>query len=229
MRDHARQRTKGDDIEVAKTSIKILIIMRKIAYLRISTIEQRPDRQVDGLRHLCDELHIEVLSAVSARRPVYEAVLARLQPGDMLVVWDLDRAFRSVVDAVMQAESLRARGIDFQIANLHVDTSTPAGMFVYTMMSALAEFERRTLSQRTKEGMAAARRRGKRIGRPPKMTDGQLSAASMRVQRGGEPLSRIAQEYGVAVWTLTRALRRKAQADTTSESAASGSDRSLWR
>ena len=187
--------------------------MRKLAYLRVSTTEQRPDRQVDGLKHFCDELHIETVSAVHSRRPVYEAVIARLQPGDMLVVWDLDRAFRSVIDALTEAEKLRARGIEFQIANLHVDTSTPAGIFVYTMMSALAEFERRTLSQRTKEGMAAARRRGKRIGRPPKLTKEQLNAVAYRMAHGQESIVHLAREYDVKPWTLSRALKRHAAAD----------------
>lgn len=187
--------------------------MRKIAYLRVSTAEQRPDRQIDGLRETCDELHVETLSAVSPRRPVYDRVVRKLRPGDMLVVWDLDRAFRSVVDALTEAEKLRARGIELRIANLQVDTTTPGGIFVYTIMSALAEFERRTLSQRTKEGLAAARRRGKRLGRPPKMTAGQLRAASRRLANGEKP-SQIAPDYGVAPWTLTRALRRNAQRRT---------------
>lgn len=126
----------------------------------------------------------------------------------MLVVWDLDRAFRSVIDALTEAEKLRARGVDFQIATLHIDTSTPAGIFVYTMLSALAEFERRTLSQRTKEGLAAARRRGKHIGRPPKLTDCQLRLAASRIELHNESLAKIAQEHGVASWTLSRALRR---------------------
>lgn len=110
-----------------RTYDKLLIIMRKIAYLRVSTAEQRPDRQIDGLKGLCDELHIETISAVSRRRPVYEVVLARLNSGDMLVVWDLDRAFRSVVDALTEVERLRARGVDLYIANLSIDTSTPTG------------------------------------------------------------------------------------------------------
>ncbi|MDX3973493.1 recombinase family protein [Shinella sp.] len=158
--------------------------MKKIAYIRVSTPEQRHDRQVQGLRGLCDELHIETLSACSAKRPVYEKVLKRLKSGDMLVVWDLDRAFRSVVDALTEAEKLRARGVHFQIANLNIDTTTPAGIFVYTMLSALAEFERRTLSQRTKEGMEAARRNGARIGRPPVLSDAQLRG-SPSPDRGG--------------------------------------------
>lgn len=182
--------------------------MRKIAYLRVSTAEQRPDRQIDGLQAICDELHVETLSAVSPARPVYEAVVNRLGPGDMLVVWDLDRAFRSVIDALTEAEKLRRRGIEFRIANLDIDTTTPAGIFVYTVVSALAEYERRTLSQRTKEGLEAARRRGVRLGRPPKLSLRELHEAARRVAEGQVSAAEIAAEYGVAPWTLHRALRR---------------------
>ena len=184
--------------------------MKKIAYLRVSTAEQRPDRQIDGLKDFCDELHIETLSACHARRPVYEQVIQALQPGDMLVVWDLDRAFRSVVDALTEAEKLRLRGVHFKIANLNIDTTTPAGIFVYTMLSALAEFERRTLSQRTKEGLQAARRRGKRIGRPPVLTDTQLAHARAQIAAGGKSQAMIAGELGVPRWTLSRSLKRDA-------------------
>jgi len=185
--------------------------MKKIAYIRVSTPEQRHDRQVLGLKDICDELHIETLSACSAKRPVYDRVIRRLKAGDMLVVWDLDRAFRSVVDALTEAEKLRVRGVHFQIANLHIDTTTPAGIFVYTMMSALAEFERRTLSQRTKEGLEAARRQGKRIGRPPVLTDRQLRKARCRIENDGISINRMAGEMGVHGGTLARSLRRQAK------------------
>ena len=89
--------------------------MKKIAYIRVSTAEQRHDRQVRGLRGLCDELHIETLSACSGKRPVYEKVLKRLKSGDVLVVWDLDRAFRSVVDALTEAEKLRRAASIFRL------------------------------------------------------------------------------------------------------------------
>ncbi|MEC9245480.1 MAG: recombinase family protein [Pseudomonadota bacterium] len=180
---------------------------RAVGYLRVSTAEQRPDRQIDGLRMICDELHIETLSAISPRRPVYEQVIAALCSGDMLVVWDLDRAFRSVVDALGEAEKLRKRGVHFRIATLNIDTSTAAGIFVYTMMSALAEFERRTLSQRTKEGLAAARQRGARLGRPRKLSDTQLKDARERIA-GGETISSVAGSFAIAPWTLSRALNR---------------------
>lgn len=181
---------------------------RKVGYLRVSTQEQKPDRQLLGLEALCDELHIERLSAVARRRPVYEAVLSGLERGDTFVVWDLDRAFRSVVDAITEAERLRMRGVAFQIVNLQVDTNTPAGMLVYTVMSAFAEFERRMLGQRTREGLAAARKRGKTLGRPRKLSTDDIHRIRLRIEEQGEQLARIAPDFGVSPATLSRALRR---------------------
>lgn len=184
--------------------------MKKIAYLRVSTPDQCVDRQIDGLKGLCDELHVERLSAVSRRRPVYEAVVGSLQSGDMLVIWDLDRAYRSARDALNELDALERRGVNFMIANLKLDTSTPEGYLIYTIMSGLAEFERRTLSRRTKEGLAAARQRGKRLGRPPKLSEVQLCLAARRIGCGGESYSSVAHDLGVNGWTLSRALRRHA-------------------
>ena len=149
--------------------------MTKLGYLRISTSEQCHDRQIDGLMNICDELYIETLSAVSPSRPVFDDVNSRLTNGDTLVVWDLDRAFRSTIDAIQTAETLRARGIGFQVATLMIDTETPAGEYTYTIMAATAQFERRNLIKRTKEGMEAARRRGVRLGRPPKLLPDQVA------------------------------------------------------
>lgn len=185
--------------------------MRKLGYLRVSTQEQRPDRQIDGLEAMCDALYIERVSAVSPKRPVFDEVVAALQPGDALVVWDLDRAFRSVVDAILVVEKLRVRGISMQIVNLQVDTDTPAGMLLYTVLSAFAEFERRMLSQRTKEGLAAAQKRGQKLGRPRKITDDQLDQARRCIRSGEQRISDLAQELGVAPWSLTRALRRHSE------------------
>jgi len=189
---------------------------KKIGYLRVSTAEQRPDRQIDGLRHICDELHIEKVSATSKRRPVYESVIAALQPGDVFVIWDLDRGFRSAKDALVELDRLRSRGVEIRIANLAIDTSTPYGMLLYTFVSGLAEFERRLLSQRTREGLAAARKRGKRLGRPPKMTTAQVKAASRKLARKPSDTAAIAAHYGVHPWTLLRAIKRQTGKQTAS-------------
>lgn len=183
--------------------------MKKIGYLRVSTTEQCVDRQIDGLTPLCDEMHIEKLSAVARERPVFEAVLERLMPGDTLVVWDVDRAFRSTVDAIQQAEKLRARGIAFQIVNLGVDTSTADGMLIYTVIAALAEHERKRLSERTKEGLEAARRRGKQIGRPRKLSKRQIACIR---QEHGARLTRVrdlATRYQVHPATIHRIVARE--------------------
>ncbi|WP_127598188.1 recombinase family protein [Nitratireductor alexandrii] len=189
--------------------------MKRIAYIRVSTAEQRPDRQIDGLKRISDELHIETLSAVARRRPVYETVVARLEPGDTLVVWSLDRAFRSARDALNELHALQGGGVQFHIADLSLDTATPHGKLTFTLMSAVAEFERDVLIQRTKEGIAAARARGKRIGRPPKLSKRQLSEARRLIDLGTSTRAELAEQYGVAEWTLSRSLKRMAERPST--------------
>ncbi|MEP5730828.1 MAG: recombinase family protein [Sulfitobacter sp.] len=179
----------------------------KIGYLRVSTEEQRPDRQIDGLAPLCDELHIEKCSAIAKSRPIFSNVLAKLKRGDTLVVWDADRAFRSTVDAIHHAKRLRERGIEFQIVSLGVDTSTADGMLVYTIVAALAEHERMRLGERTKQGLEAARRRGKRIGRPCKLSARQVIAAQKRLKLGEASVAELAAENDVHPWTLRRRIK----------------------
>lgn len=185
--------------------------MRRIGYLRVSTEEQRPDRQIEGLKALCDELHVETLSAVSRRRPVYEKIKAQLESGDELVIWDLDRAFRSARDALNELDVLHHRGVHFHIANFKLDTTTPEGYYVYTIMSANAEFERRMLSRRTKEGLAAARARGQTLGRPHKLTASQIDNARRRLEARESTITAMAREYKVGRWTLSRALKRESK------------------
>ncbi len=182
--------------------------MRKVAYLRVSTEGQKPDRQIDALEPICDELHIEKLSAVAKNRPVYEAVVRSLNAGDMFVIWDLDRAYRSAKDALVELDNLRSRGIEIQIASLNIDTATAHGMLIYTFISGLAEFERRLLSERTKQGLEAARRRGKRLGRPPKMTIRQIRSAKQKIDAGEASIAELAALNGVHPWTLTRSIRQ---------------------
>ncbi|SMD15001.1 Helix-turn-helix domain of resolvase [Rhizobium sp. RU36D] len=154
-------------------------------------------------------MHIEILSAVSKTRPVYEGVKARLRSGDVLVVIDLDRAFRSAAEALSEINLLSKRGIGFRIANFGFDTSTPEGYFMLTVLSGMGEFERRILSRRTKEGLVAARLRGKTLGRPKKLTDAQIGEAITRLRSGDSNMSQLAKELKVSRSTLSRALRSR--------------------
>lgn len=183
--------------------------MKRIAYIRVSTLEQSIDRQIDALEHLSDEVHIERISAVSKSRPVYDRVMRKLKSGDIFIILELDRAYRSTQDALRELDRLHARNVSIYIANLSIDTSTPYGVLIYTIVSALAEFERKLLSQRTKEGLKAAKARGKILGRPRTLTTRQLKNAAKRLAMEGESLNTVAKRYGIAAWSLSRALKRE--------------------
>lgn len=185
----------------------------KIGYLRVSTEEQRPDRQIDALTPICDELHVEKLSAVAKHRPVYEKIINSLNSGDIFVIWDLDRAYRSAKDALNELDNLRERGIEIRIASIDIDTSTPHGMLIYTFISGLAEFERRLLSERTKQGLEAARRRGQRLGPPCKMTNAQIRAAIDKIVSKQASVAEIAALNGVHPSTVTRSIQRLRNAE----------------
>lgn len=178
----------------------------KIGYLRVSSEKQNENRQVDAILPICDEIHIEKLSAIAKSRPIFEAVLKKLKTGDTLVVWSLDRAFRSVKDALNYADQLKERGVNFQIVSLGVDTSTADGRLAFTVVAAVAEHERNRLSERTKQGLEATRKRGTVLGPKRKMTDRQIRNAMKRID-AGEKLKDIAYNYKVHPWTLTRNIR----------------------
>lgn len=180
----------------------------KLGYIRVSTEDQLVDRQIDSLKALCDRLFIEHVSAVSRKRPEFEKLLRTLKSGDTLIVHDLDRAFRSTIDALAHIEKLNKRGIAFQVLSLHVDTNTPAGELVYTVMAAFAQYERRILSQRTKEGMEAARRRGVHVGRPLKLREDQAMEAA-RLLRGGMSMQDVGMVFDCSPDTVRRALERQ--------------------
>ncbi|MEL7281867.1 MAG: recombinase family protein [Pseudomonadota bacterium] len=180
----------------------------RIGYLRVSTDEQRPDRQVDALKPLCDELFVEKLSAVAEKRPVFEYVLEKLKPKDTLVVWDLDRAFRTTIEALTHIELLRARDITFEIVSLKVNTAEPAGEFAYSVMAAASQLERRLISKRTKEGLAAARKRGAVLGRPKKLGSRDVLQALEKLDAGNHTVAEIAALLGVHARTLSRAINR---------------------
>lgn len=180
---------------------------RRHGYIRVSTRAQATDRQTEALRLECDALHIEHVSAVADARPVFEKVMRSLRPGDTFIVLDLDRAFRSSVDAMLTAADLRNRNVAFRILSLQVDTTTPEGELFYTLLAAFAQFERRIISRRTREGLAAARKRGAKLGRPRMLDEAQVLAAYLAVE-SGEPTQAVATAFGVARSTLERAFHQ---------------------
>lgn len=183
--------------------------MRKLGYIRVSTDKQVIDRQLDQLQDYCDEVFIEDgVSALSKKRPAYDEVMQSLKEGDIFVVSSLDRAFRSVQDALSELDKLHKRSIEFLSLSQNFNTTTPDGKFFYTLAAALAAWEREILSVRTKQGMKVAREKGKLIGRPPKLNDNQLAQArSMLHAKGKVSIADIAKQFNVHERTLKRALQ----------------------
>lgn len=181
--------------------------MKKIGYLRISTGEQLLDRQINILRPVCDELYIETLSAVSRKRPYYNRALRRLRRGDMLVVLDTDRAYRNATEALVEIERLAAKGIVFCVLNFLMDTTTPEGHFALTVKLAADQLERSMLVRRTKEGLAAARARGKTLGRPRKLSPEQVLEARRTLAAKEMTATALAAALEVGRATLNRNLK----------------------
>ncbi|MEM1369186.1 MAG: recombinase family protein [Cyanobacteria bacterium P01_H01_bin.15] len=183
---------------------------RRLGYVRTSTERQSPRRQIDGLSAHCDEVFLEEgVSACADHRPVYEDLTASMNPGDTLVVWDLDRAFRSVLDALTEMRRLSELGIGFEAITEQHDLTTPEGGFNFTLRAALSEWEREKLRKRTKEGLDAARARGVTLGRPRKPTPTIIEDARCRIKHSDIRLDILAEEYGVSKRTLSRGLSSK--------------------
>ena len=183
---------------------------RMIGYARVSRADMTENRQTDRLGEICERVYVEKVSGAGKARPVFDKVLAGLRAGDTLCVLDLDRAFRSSIDALQTMESLQARGINLRILNINLDLSTEFGEVIFGILAALAQFERKMIVRRTKEGMEAARKAGKRIGRPRALTEGQAREVRRAVSERRLSRDEAARRYGVSQSTVWRACRRAA-------------------
>lgn len=182
----------------------------KIGYARVSTDEQNLDLQRRALEaEGCDVVHEDKASGAGTGRKGLSAALAQCAAGDVLVVWKLDRLGRSLLDLVALVEDLKERGIGLKVLTgqgAQVDTTRPEGRMIFGIMATLAEFERELIRERTRAGMAAAKRRGAHVGRPRKLTPYQLEQAAGMID-GGQTRADVAALLGVDVATLRRALK----------------------
>lgn len=176
--------------------------------MRVSTPAQFTDRQNLQLTEVCDEVHVEHVSAVAVMRPIFDAVVLALRPGDTLVVVDLDRAFRSAIDAIMTAQMLRERCVRFRVLSFPIDTASEEGELFFTILAAFAEFERKIIARRTKEGLDAARKRGVRLGRPAALDPDTIRDAHAWMEETGLPCAYVSALLGVSRLTLQRGFRR---------------------
>ena len=134
--------------------------------------------QQDALKEAgCEKIFIEQMSGAVSDRPALREALDYARSGDTLIVWKLDRLARSMKQLIETIEKLRLRNIGFRSLTEAIDTTTAQGVLVFHMFSALAEFERALIRERTRAGLAAAKRAGRTGGRPPKLTEDDLDVA----------------------------------------------------
>lgn len=177
----------------------------KIGYARVSTDEQNLDLQLDELRSVgCKEIFIDkgVSGSVAEREGLTDAI-ELIGEGDTLVVWKLDRLGRSLGFLCGLIEDLGNRGAGFHSLTDGIDTSTSGGTLIFHVMGAMAQFERDLIRERTKAGMKAAKRRGKHIGRPRALSDGQIQHMRELIAQG-RTQREVAELLGVSPNTVGR-------------------------
>src|SRR5665213_4613634 len=183
-----------------------------VGYMRVSKADgsQTTDPQRDALVEagVDDErLYEDRASGRRDDRPGLAACLKSLRDGDTVVVWKLDRLGRDLHHLVNTVHDLTARGIGLKVLTgqgAAIDTTTAAGKLVFGIFAALAEFERELISERTRAGLAAARARGRKGGRKPKMTPAKVRLAAAAMGKKGTVVGDLYEELGITRATIYR-------------------------
>lgn len=187
----------------------------RIGVARVSTRDQHPEAQQDALRAAgCEKVYTDKASGKLARRPELDKVLDTLRAGDQLVVTKLDRLGRSLEHLIELSKRLEAEGVDMVVLDQGIDTSTAIGRMFFQILGAVAEFEHALMSERTMDGLAAARARGRTGGQKPKLGPRQIQLAREmydEVDTNGKQkwtVQQIADEFGVTRPTIYRHLSK---------------------
>ena len=185
--------------------------MSKVGYARVSTNDQHPEVQESRLLEAgCDKVFQDKgVSGKLASRPQWDACLAYLRPGDTLVIIRLDRIGRSVRHLCDIVINLGAQKVDLVVIEQGLDTTTAAGRMMFHVLSAMAEFESDLISERTRDGLAATKARGRSGGRHPSLKPYQVEHARKSID-AGTPIATVARELKVSRQTLYRSLARAA-------------------
>ncbi|WP_419533349.1 recombinase family protein [Endozoicomonas sp.] len=179
-----------------------------VGYTRVSSVDQNTDRQLDGIE--LDLTFEDHCSGKDANRPQLKACMRHLRKGDRLHVHSIDRLARSLKDLQMLVDDFTGRGITvrFHKENLTFSgDSNPIHKLMLQMMGAFAEFERSMIRERQREGIIAARKKGKQIGAKPKLNNQQVSEIKKRID-SGEQKKALAFEYGISRQTLYNSLTK---------------------
>jgi len=178
-----------------------------IGYARVSTRDQHPEAQIDALSAAgCEKVFVDHASGTLAKRPALDEALGYLRAGDTLVVTKLDRLGRSVRNLKQIVDDLQARHVGLRALSQGIDTTTPGGRLFFHMLAAIAEFEHDLIVERTHDGLAAARARGRKGGPKSKMTPNKIAQARAMYDDGKHTVQQIADTFGVSRPTVYRHL-----------------------
>ena len=188
----------------------------RIGYGRVSTRDQNPEAQHDALEvAVCEEIFVDKASGKPARRPELDkALVCARREGDQLVMTKLDRLGRSLEHLMELSKLLQKRGVDLVVLDQGIDTSTAVGRMFFHILGAIAEFEHALMSERTLDGLAAARARGRTGGQKPKLGPRQVKLARQMYDETGpdgkrkHTVAEIAGEFGVSRPTIYRHLAK---------------------
>ncbi len=171
-----------------------------IGYARVSTADQNPTHQTDALKRAGvaeADIYVDHASGAKASRPQLDLVLRLLRKGDALKITRLDRLGRSVLHLVTLGAELRERGVELHVIEQGIDTSTMEGRAMFGMLSVLAELQRELIVANTRDGLAAARARGRKGGRRPKLNADQATLAQQLYDGGDRTVQQIADIFSV--------------------------------
>jgi len=183
----------------------------RIGYARVSTEDQNLDRQIDALKDAgCERIYQEKITGKAKHRPELDKMLEALRAGDQVIVVKLDRIGRNTKHLIELSESFEQLGVDFISLGDAIDTSTATGKMMFTVLAAIAQFEADLNRERTMEGLAAARARGRKGGHP-KADPAKIEQALKMYDAGTFSLSEITAATGLSKMTIYRYLNGRAE------------------
>lgn len=177
-----------------------------IGYARVSTDDQNLDGQTDALTAAgAERIYADKISGSKRERPELDRMLDQLREGDVVTVTKYDRLARSLKDLLEIVEIIAEKKAGFRSLAEDIDTTTPAGRLVFHIFASIAQFERERISERTREGLAAAKKRGRVGGRPPALTPPQKAEVRRMRDDEGRSITEIAHLFAVSQQTIRRA------------------------
>lgn len=177
-----------------------------IGYARVSTEDQHLDAQIEALKTAgAERIWSEKMSGSKAKRPQLDKLLDHLREGDVVVVAKYDRLSRSLQDLLTLVEAIRGKGAGFRSLAEDIDTTSPAGRLVFHVFASIAQFERERISERTKDGLIAARKRGRTGGRPPALSPERSAEVRRMRDQDGRGIAELARLFKVSPNTIRRA------------------------